>query len=820
MATKRTSNASDSGSHIASDSDSMSTGSRSPSASGSISNSMSGSESIIRSGSSSGSASDSSVSGSERGSASDSQSGNSVRQSGASSSEVISRQPKAKQKKKNITSAPKKKALGPKKRKVAASIQEKAQEEKNQDADDEADHQQASKTKKQNTVRNPQMESESKRLSQDEDEQEVTFASATQIHRSSKKLVEEDEEDEEMEGLTEVEKEKRLLEKYEAEEKRQKETQLRKRLNASLKDESQINIEDESSEEEEGAVDTISSRRGRKKDGDRRKEALSNLKANKSKHQTGSMLRNRLGDKFDSDDSEFGRDDSRHALAEKRRKRQELLHRRAGEDDDSFSDEMDEYQQTSQRSKKKSTAKSAEGVKNELLENNASLAAMEPIVEKPEDVLPADWGQAHRYLLKRRSFFEKFFYEPYFDKLVRGVYVRIPIGEKDGDTVYRFCEVVHVSKLPRPYKFAGEMTQKGITCAFGKSRIEWRLNAVSTHSLQESEFLLWRATLNKDRMKFPTYGEVRKVYQSKIDLISKYQYSEKEVDEMVQRKNASGVGSSKVPLGVQRVRLERDIKAAREMKNFEKAIMLEAKLQRLLNENEARQSRKSDDVLRITEINRRNREANLKQDLQAQELNDAMREKMTSAEKLQFIRANSKKMFLSRDKIEANLAQGKLVKLADGRIMTLNKVHEIEALPEDLVRNNTNQNSVLECEIGQDGRPTGKIEIDVDRLLAKQRERKKKEIKDKADMETKETKVEFVGPAPTNVAEMADATIRIQDDDGSWMTLRPASEILRQMREKSKVSTELKASRKGLTVKEYFDRVKRQRVQAPTGADD
>nr|CCA28257.1 RNA polymeraseassociated protein RTF1 putative [Albugo laibachii Nc14] len=308
--------------------------------------------------------------------------------------------------------------------------------------------------------------------------------------------------------------------------------------------------------------------------------------------------------------------------------------------------------------------------------------------------------------------------------------------------------------------------------------------------------------------------------QSKIDLIARYQYTEKEVDEMVQRKNAAGVGSSKVPLGVQRVRLERDIKAAREMKNFEKAIMLEAKLQRLLNENEARQSRKSDDVLRITEINRRNREANLKQDLQAQELNDAMREKMTSAEKLQFIRANSKKMFLSRDKIEANLTQGKLVKLADGRIMTLNKVHEIEALPEDLVRNNANQNSVLECEIGLDGRPTGKIEIDEERLLAKQREKKKKDLKDKANMESKETKVEFVGQAPTNVTEIANATIRIQDDDGTWMTLRPASEILRQMREKSVVSTELKASRKGLTVKEYFDRVKRQRVEAPAGSDD
>lgn len=59
---------------------------------------------------------------------------------------------------------------------------------------------------------------------------------------------------------------------------------------------------------------------------------------------------------------------------------------------------------------------------------------------------------------------------------------------------------------------------------------------------------------------------------------------------------------------------------------------------------------------------------------------------------------------------------------------------------------------------------------------------------------------------------MANATIRIKDDDGSWMTLRAPSEIMKEKKNKTVVSEKVKASRKGITVKEYFDRVKKRRV--------
>uniref|UniRef100_K3W5X8 Plus3 domain-containing protein n=1 Tax=Globisporangium ultimum (strain ATCC 200006 / CBS 805.95 / DAOM BR144) TaxID=431595 RepID=K3W5X8_GLOUD len=618
----------------------------------------------------------------------------------------------------------------------------------------------------------------------------------------------EDEEDSEAElefeqnldGLTEVEKEKRLLEKYEADEQKNKEKDLKKRLAASQGKPSKENEESEESDE------VVSTRRGgRSRESDRRKEALKSLKNTKSKgsgEKARSMLVDRFGDD-DGSDAEVGGGAGRD-LAEKRRKRQELQRGSRGRgrdgDDDDYSDDDDNENDR----RKKPEQRSGSGIKSALPVSLDGGRVDEEDELKPEENVPVNWNQANHYLLQKRTFFEKYFFEPYFEKLVKGVYVRIPISVVDGEMVYRFCEVVNTCRLQKAYTFMGESTHTGVVCAFGKSRLEWKLNGLSTHSLKEREFLVWRATLNKERLHFPTHAEAKKLYRDKQRMVLKHQYTDEEVNVMVNRKK--DIGQSTVSLGVQRVRLERDLRAAQDMKNFDKALKLEEKLRKLLDENEARQNRKTDDVLRINEINKRNREANQKQDLQAQLLNDASLEKMTSAERLQFVRANSKKMFLSRSILERNLADGKLIQLPDGRIMTLNKVHEVEALPDDLVAGVSGAT--------KSSKSGNSLEIDIEKLLEKQRERKLKESQKVEEMlKEKDSKVEFVGgAAPTNVQERANSTIRIQDSDGSWMTLRPANEIVKQMQTKPVVSAETKATRKGITVKEYFDRVKRRRV--------
>lgn len=572
-------------------------------------------------------------------------------------------------------------------------------------------------------------------------------------------------------------------EKYEADEQKNKEKDLKKRLAASQGKDALSAEEDD---------DGIATRRsgGRSRESDRRKEALKNLKSNKSSDKTRSMLSDRFGDDDHSDDDDGVSGRSRD-LAEKRRKRQELQRGGSrGQDDD------DDDSGSEERRPSKSSSGQAEASKGSRAEENEA----EP---KPEELVPVNWSQANHYLLRKRTFVEKYFFEPYFETLMRGIYVRLPIDRVDGEMIYRFCEVVNVCKLATPYTFMGESTRKGVLVAFGKSKREWKLSYISSHSLQEREFLVWRATLNKEGITLPTHAEAIKMKAAKERLIHKHRYTDEEVNEMVRRRKDIGV--STVSLGVQRVRLERDLKAAQDMKNFEKAVRLEEKLQKLLEQNEARQKKKSDDVLRINEINARNRIANQQQDLQAGKLNEVMLDKMTSAERLQFVRANGQKMFLSRDKLEKNLAEGKLIQMPDGRIMTVNKLYVVEALPDDLIPTKAGEDT-------NSSSGGNSMEIDIDRLLAKKREREQKETQRLEDKARREAQIEYVGAAPTSVQEIANSTIRIQDDDGTWTTLRPASEIVKEMQSKPVVSAEAKASRKGISLKDYFDRIKRRRV--------
>jgi RNA polymerase-associated protein RTF1 len=596
-------------------------------------------------------------------------------------------------------------------------------------------------------------------------------------------------------------------EKYEAEEQKNKEKELKKKLAASQ------GVQDEDMEDGEEEEEVQPRRGGRSRESDRRKEALASLKSTKSKvgsDKARSMLRDRLGD--DSDDDTGRHDD----LVDRRRKRQDLQRGRrrhdSGSDDGSFSGSQSD--DSGSRRHKKSKTDAADG--GEKLIKSALLLSLEgPKLDeepemKPDEMVPVTWHQANHYLLKKRSFFEKHYFEPFFDKLVKGVYVKIPIAPHDGKMVYRFCEVVGVTKLAKPYSFCGEQTHKGLVCAFGKSRLEWKISGLSSHSLTEKEFLVWRATLNKERIKLPMHAEAKRLVAEKKKLITKHKYTDEEVTEMVRRKNE--VGHTAVSISVQRVRLERDIRAAQDMKNFEKAVKLEERLQKLSDAHERRLANKTEDVKRINEINQRNRAVNMQNDLQAQLLNDAVRDKMSHAEKLQFIRANAKKMYLSRDKVEKNLADGLLIKLEDGRIFTANKLHEIETLPDDLVRNKgVNAGKDME---------NGGVEIDIEKLLAKDRERRDKEAKKQLEASAvkgeRDTKVEFVtgdgSAAPTSALEIANSAVRIQDDDGTWMTLRAANEIVKEKQSKPHVPQEAKAARRGISVKDYFDRVKKRRV--------
>ncbi|KAF0700638.1 Aste57867_8816 [Aphanomyces stellatus] len=559
---------------------------------------------------------------------------------------------------------------------------------------------------------------------------------------------------EKLKGLNEVEKEALILEHYESQTKKSKELALKKKLES----------EKEALEED----NEVSSRRLRSKDTDSRKSALSNLKSIKQGDKgSKSILSKRFGRDDDSDNEFDGGDSSNRDLAEKRRRRKEL--QRSVADGAGMSSSYG------------ASSSSTSGPKKDP--DHVEL-------EEPDVSGPVEMRHCLAYLYKRREWFEKHYFEPFFEKMVKGNYVRVVIEDlDDGGRVYRFCEVLHMCTVDKEYQFMGETTKRGLMLSYGKEKRAWTLSVLSNHSLTEQEYMHWRLFRKKVGVPIPTKDEARKFYNKIKSMPLLHKYTDEEVTTMVNRKKASGI--THVALGVERVRLERDVEAAKGVGNYAKAMELEGRLEKVKAANEKRLAIKTEDVETINKINKRNREINMQRDMDAGATNRAQMDSMSAAQKLQYVRASaSKRMYLSRGKIETNLAEGKLIKLEDGRIMTANKLQEVEALPDDIV-------------------PETKGKAKEEDVLVKM-ERKRK-LAEATEITPRVAEVQVDGEG----TDIANKTIRVKEDDGTWTTMRPAAEILKEQEQKMRpvVSDEAKKARKGLSMKEYFDRVKQRRAE-------
>ncbi|RHY35533.1 hypothetical protein DYB32_000002 [Aphanomyces invadans] len=569
----------------------------------------------------------------------------------------------------------------------------------------------------------------------------ITTRLAERLIKSWKTLIEEID-PERLKGLNEVEKEALMLYVSYIFAKKSKDIALKKKL------ESEREALDEDNE--------VAGRRLRNRDSDSRKSALSNLKSIKQGDKSSkSILSKRFGGTNGNDDgSDFDEGDAnRDELAEKRRRRKELQRASATEASSSHTSA--------------SASSSARTASKQEDPNHVEL--QEPDLSGPLE---------HRHALAVRVLITS--------PVISRAYVKVIIddGADEGDRVYRFCQIVHMCYVEKEYVFAGEKTKKALMLAYGKDKRAFPLSGVSNHSLIEREFELWRIHLQTQGLSVPTKDQAKKHYAAVKALPLKHKYTDEEVTTMVNRKKASGL--TQVSLGVEIVRLERDVAAAKTVNNFDKSMELEARLAQARQANEQRLAVKTEDVERINQINKRNREINMKRDMDASASNRAQMENMSAAQKLQYVRASaSRRMYLSRDKIEANLAEGKLVQLPDGRIMTVNKLVEVEALPDDIIPDKAKKSK----------------EEDV--LVKMERKRKAQEA---AVVEARVNAVEVQGDGN----DIAHKTIRYMEDDGSWTTIRSAAEILEEQERKKRpvVSDEVKKNRRGISMKDYFNRVK------------
>ncbi|CAF3326800.1 unnamed protein product [Rotaria socialis] len=199
---------------------------------------------------------------------------------------------------------------------------------------------------------------------------------------------------------------------------------------------------------------------------------------------------------------------------------------------------------------------------------------------------------------------EKWCHAPFFNQVVKGAFVRINIGQNNGVTIYRVCEILGVVETSKIYNLGTTRTNKGLRLKYGRNERMFRLEFVSNSEISDTEFTHWRETLIKYNVSLPTLEQVENK-KKKIDQYKDYAYSNNEISKIVEEKQRF----RKTPINYAMTKQElfKDIEIAKDENNIKK----EKELRKKLDEMEERASEidrirtANNSILEV--INRRNR---------------------------------------------------------------------------------------------------------------------------------------------------------------------------------------------------------------------
>ncbi|KAJ2943207.1 hypothetical protein O0L34_g18920 [Tuta absoluta] len=130
---------------------------------------------------------------------------------------------------------------------------------------------------------------------------------------------------------------------------------------------------------------------------------------------------------------------------------------------------------------------------------------------------------------------ERLVHLPFFARVVNGCFVRIGIGNNNGNPVYRVAEIIDVYETAKVYNLGNTRTNKGLKLRHGTQDRVFRLEFVSNQEFTDGEFTKWFKAIKDANKKPPTMEFVRnKILEVKEALM--YEFKEEDVEKIVQEK--------------------------------------------------------------------------------------------------------------------------------------------------------------------------------------------------------------------------------------------------------------------------------------------
>lgn len=220
---------------------------------------------------------------------------------------------------------------------------------------------------------------------------------------------------------------------------------------------------------------------------------------------------------------------------------------------------------------------------------------------------PITFADALQIRFSRKSCL-KFMYYPQFSETAINCFVRISIKSSDGRPKYRLCQVHRVMENSVTYKLAtGEPCKGAFECAHGANRKPFDFTFISDSVFTEEEFDTWRDTMNRDQLPLMNRRRMKAKVQA-LQEMGDHRLTDSEINVMIEKKREL----SKIPRNVaaEKIRLTGLIAEARDNGRKEEMEKYQNDLAKLeeLTANRGRNG----DLDRLSKLNERNRQQNLK----------------------------------------------------------------------------------------------------------------------------------------------------------------------------------------------------------------
>ncbi|XP_063835386.1 RNA polymerase-associated protein Rtf1 [Ostrinia nubilalis] len=203
---------------------------------------------------------------------------------------------------------------------------------------------------------------------------------------------------------------------------------------------------------------------------------------------------------------------------------------------------------------------------------------------------------------------ERLVHLPFFARVVTGCFVRIGIGNNNGNPVYRVAEIIDVYETAKVYNLGNTRTNKGLKLRHGTQDRVFRLEFVSNQEFTDSEFTKWHAAIRDANKRAPTMDYVRSKIAEVRDALM-YEFKEEDIEKIVAEKDRFRSHPTNYAMKKTQLMKERDVA---QLRGDDELVMdLNAKIQELEERASHLDKTRTSSIQSISYINNRNRKLNV-----------------------------------------------------------------------------------------------------------------------------------------------------------------------------------------------------------------